>query len=95
MPLDRMRVGMSSDSASQTHTPGPTAKNDMVREMYRNLNFELVEIEDSGASRWVLGLDGYVPSVVPMLVEVAQEGKVLVRGVGKASRTTLPLRTRR
>jgi len=51
----------------------PTAKNDMVREMYRNLNFELVEIEDSGASRWVLGLDGYVPSVVPMLVEVAQE----------------------
>ena len=29
MPLERMRVGMSSDSASQTQTPGPTAKNAM------------------------------------------------------------------
>src|SRR5271170_8090088 len=29
MPLERMRVGISSDSASQTHTPGPTAKNAM------------------------------------------------------------------
>src|SRR6185312_6210125 len=29
MPLERMRVGMSSDSASQTQTPGPTAKNDI------------------------------------------------------------------
>src|SRR5258708_28959629 len=29
MQLERMRVGMSSESASQTHTPGPTAKNDM------------------------------------------------------------------
>src|SRR5262249_14970309 len=27
MPLERMRVGISSDSASQTHTPGPMAKN--------------------------------------------------------------------
>ncbi len=27
MPLERMRVGMSSDSASHTQTPGPTAKN--------------------------------------------------------------------
>src|ERR1035438_5420496 len=29
MPLERMRVGINSESASQTHTPGPTAKNDM------------------------------------------------------------------
>src|ERR1035441_7824463 len=29
MPLERMRVGISSDNASHTHTPGPTAKNDM------------------------------------------------------------------
>src|SRR5258708_37017720 len=29
MPLERMRVGISSESASQTQTPGPTAKNDM------------------------------------------------------------------
>ncbi|MNI53615.1 hypothetical protein D3C73_1084610 [compost metagenome] len=27
MPLERMRLGISSDSASHTHTPGPTAKN--------------------------------------------------------------------
>jgi hypothetical protein len=26
MPLERMRLGISSDSASHTHTPGPTAK---------------------------------------------------------------------
>src|SRR5215471_9573002 len=29
MPFDRMRVGMSSESASHTHTPGPTAKKAM------------------------------------------------------------------
>src|ERR1700733_243712 len=27
MPLDRMRVGISSESANHTHTPGPMAKN--------------------------------------------------------------------
>ena len=27
IPLERMRVGINSDRASQTHTPGPTAKN--------------------------------------------------------------------
>src|SRR5208282_3844515 len=27
MPLERMRVGINSESASHTHTPGPTAKN--------------------------------------------------------------------
>src|SRR5271166_5474348 len=27
MPLERMRVGINSESASQTHTPGPIAKN--------------------------------------------------------------------
>src|SRR5437879_9461632 len=29
MPLERMRVGINSESASHTHTPGPTAKNAM------------------------------------------------------------------
>jgi hypothetical protein len=29
MPLERMRVGMSSDIASQTQTPGPTANDAM------------------------------------------------------------------
>src|SRR5271163_3013570 len=29
MPLERMRVGINSESASQTHTPGPTAKKAM------------------------------------------------------------------
>ena len=29
MPLERIRVGISSDRASQTHTPGPTAKKAM------------------------------------------------------------------
>src|ERR1035437_5461532 len=34
MPLERMRVGINSDSASQTQTPGPTAKKAM--KMNRN-----------------------------------------------------------
>src|SRR5438874_5445425 len=29
MPLERMRVGINSDNASQTQTPGPTAKKAM------------------------------------------------------------------
>src|SRR5450631_4561232 len=29
MPLERIRVGINSESASQTHTPGPMAKNVM------------------------------------------------------------------
>src|SRR6202158_77141 len=29
MPLERMRVGINSESASHTHTPGPMAKNAM------------------------------------------------------------------
>src|SRR5476651_1939019 len=29
MPFERMRVGMSSESASHTHTPGPIAKHAM------------------------------------------------------------------
>src|SRR4029077_5400849 len=29
MPFERMRVGINSESASQTHTPGPIAKNAM------------------------------------------------------------------
>src|SRR5882724_12124172 len=29
MPLERMRVGINSESASQTQTPGPTAKKAM------------------------------------------------------------------
>src|SRR3954465_10751943 len=29
MPFERMRVGINSDSASQTQTPGPIAKNAM------------------------------------------------------------------
>src|SRR5208282_4725584 len=33
MPLERMRVGISSDSASQTQTPGPTAKKAMKQKM--------------------------------------------------------------
>src|SRR6266542_4300862 len=29
IPFERMRVGINSDRASHTHTPGPTAKNAM------------------------------------------------------------------
>ncbi len=29
MPFERMRVGINSERASQTHTPGPTAKKAM------------------------------------------------------------------
>src|ERR1700722_1759414 len=33
MPLERMRVGISSESASQTQTPGPTANDAMKQKM--------------------------------------------------------------
>ena len=33
MPLERIRVGISSESASQTQTPGPTAKKAMKQKM--------------------------------------------------------------
>src|SRR5882757_9248134 len=33
MPFERIRVGMSSDNASHTQTPGPTAKNAMNAKM--------------------------------------------------------------
>ena len=33
MPLERMRVGINSDSASHTQTPGPTAKKAMKTKM--------------------------------------------------------------
>src|SRR5674476_849405 len=33
MPLERMRVGINSDNASHTQTPGPTAKNAMKMKM--------------------------------------------------------------
>src|ERR1039458_720512 len=33
MPLERIRVGISSESANQTQTPGPTAKEAMKQKM--------------------------------------------------------------
>src|SRR5690242_12907093 len=33
MPLERIRVGINSESASQTHTPGPMAKNAMKQKV--------------------------------------------------------------
>jgi FkbH-like protein len=45
-----------------------TEKNGLVREMYRDLGFELVETE-AGATRWQLCLAGFVPRSVPMRVE--------------------------
>jgi hypothetical protein len=35
MPLERMRVGINSERASQTQTPGPSAKNPMNRKRPR------------------------------------------------------------
>src|SRR5664279_2778619 len=35
MPLERIRVGINSESASHTQTPGPTAKNAMKQKIER------------------------------------------------------------
>jgi FkbH-like protein len=47
----------------------PTGKNDMVREMYRELGFEALAEAEPGACRWLLELNGYTPRPVPMQVE--------------------------
>jgi FkbH-like protein len=51
----------------------PTEKNGMVREMYRNLGFEMVSEDATGATRWRLPLKGFTPQAVPMQVSAAHE----------------------
>lgn len=54
----------------------PTEKNNMVREMYRGLGFDLVEEDEAEASRWELSLQGFVPRPVPMQMNVLHEATV-------------------
>jgi FkbH-like protein len=54
----------------------PTAKNSLVREMYRGLGFELVSEEPTGATRWTLPLCDFVRRPVPMRVELKHEAVV-------------------
>jgi FkbH-like protein len=51
----------------------PTEKNGMVREMYRNLGFEMVSEDTAGATRWRLPLKSFTPQPVPMQINVAHE----------------------
>ncbi len=50
----------------------PTKKNGMVREHYRKLGFEAVEIADSGASRWRKELADYSP--FPTFIKIVRSG---------------------
>ena len=50
MPLERMRVGINSDRASHTHTPGPTAKNAMKQKMQQAVSQPL-RVLGTGAIR--------------------------------------------
>ncbi len=54
----------------------PTAKNSLVREMYRGLGFALVSEEPTGATRWTLALCDFVPRPVPMRVELKHEAVI-------------------
>jgi FkbH-like protein len=49
----------------------PTAKNEMVRELYPRLGFTLVETREDGGTRWALPLAGYDRKAVVMRVNVA------------------------
>jgi FkbH-like protein len=48
-----------------------TAKNGLVREMYRGLGFELLSEGPDDSTRWGLSVDGFVPRPVPMAVTLA------------------------
>ena len=37
----------------------PTAKNEMVRDFFKNFGFERISVDDSGASRWALSVEAY------------------------------------
>lgn len=54
----------------------PTAKNGMVREMYRGLGFDLIEEDEAGAAQWELSLGEFVPKPVPMQRNILQEAAV-------------------
>jgi FkbH-like protein len=54
----------------------PTEKNSMVREMYSALGFERIEMEETGATRWMLPLEGFQPRPVPIQVELMREALV-------------------
>ena len=49
----------------------PTAKNELVREHYRDLGFALVRTRDDGGTEWSLDVDAYRPREVPMRVQRA------------------------
>jgi FkbH-like protein len=46
----------------------PTAKNNMVRDHYRNLGFECTGEEEGGVTRWALDLAGFAPADIIMAV---------------------------
>ncbi len=47
----------------------PTPRNGVVRELYRDLDFELVTEAPDGSSRWTLALDDHRPSTTPIELE--------------------------
>jgi FkbH-like protein len=46
----------------------PTAKNAMVKKMFEQLGFSLIETADDGTTRWALTVDSYVPLQTPIRV---------------------------
>ena len=54
----------------------PTEKNGMVREMYGSFGFERIEMDEIGATRWVLPLEGFQPKLVPIKIELTREALV-------------------
>lgn len=58
----------------------PTAKNGMVRELYKSFGFEKVEEDESGGTVWELALEGYAPRCRVIAVTGAEDDPELSAG---------------
>src|SRR5271170_6743189 len=77
MPLERMRVGINSERASHTHTPGPMAKNAMKTKRLMATSQPL----------WVLGTE--LISALSILSGSRREASRLLKGLEKNATTLL------
>src|SRR5271170_1419951 len=94
MPLERMRVGINSESASHTHTPGPTAKNAMNTKSVmatihplRGLGIGVIRAFSifSGASRAALRLPNGFEKNATTLLAGTQVSRVISIGLAAGS----------
>src|SRR5579859_7130003 len=99
MPLDRMRVGISSDNASQTHTPGPIAK----KAIKQNRNTEVSQPVLSGGTGVTIALSmcsgavrdlsrlakGFLKNAATLVPGTQSSRLMSIVAAGSSDRTTL------